>query len=148
MAKKVATKPAIVVTTNRPKIQIRHAGWFVRLTIPAYSRRTLALAHVVTGALFAEITDAQWDQLELVIGAGDHARTCTTIDISIKRELRAQIEARDGDQLGAITRDKLGFLIRPLREATLRACTPLYGGDRTYDIVETADYINPKNKDV
>lgn len=156
MAKKVETKPAIVVSANRPKIQIRHAGWFVRVTIPAYTRRTLAIAHVVTGALYAEITDGQWDQLELVIGAGDHARTCTTIDISIMRELRATIEASARasgwrDQTDSIMRTKLDFLIRPLRDAVSRATTPLYGGDRAYDIVETYDDLkdpSPKPKDV
>ena len=124
---------AIVVSKNRPKIVIRHAGWFVRVTIPGYIRQTIGLAHAIVAAFAREASDEIWSETEIVIGPGDHLHTCTTIDISIPKVTQHRMSPM-------IVRTKLAFRSSMFHDLVSRAVMPVYGVP-AFDVIEESTYV-------
>jgi len=125
-------RQTIVVSDNRPKIAIsknRH-DLEVGVVIPAGSRRSLVLAHVIVASTLGDLTDAMFDRCSApVIRSGQHS-TCYVITFGLR-------PIQPGSE--ALLRAKLTLLAKAVAAATRRAVAPRKrGGEPTHDVIEVA----------
>lgn len=128
----------IVVSANRPQIRIMSNGDdHLRLAIPSVSRTALALAHAIVSAFLSGITDEQLQQmLAPTIAPGDRLLTCLVITVELTRFGAPDPAVGLGRKSAGIRRARIELLGKALTDAARRICTPLYGAEPAYDVVE------------